>query len=79
MTNAPMIGTFGRCASAANGHTAAAPPSSMMNSRLLMPTMGSSSPVTRVVIAIPWQGPIDARFTARSVWRREAGKYSLSV
>jgi hypothetical protein len=35
---------------------------------------GGSSPVTRVAIATPWQGPIDARFTARSVCRKEAEK-----
>src|SRR5205807_4548575 len=39
MTNAPTVGIFGCCAWAASGRTAAAPPSSPMNSRLLMSDM----------------------------------------
>ena len=41
----PMVGSFPACcARAASGHAAAAPPSSVMNSRLPMPSMGTSSP-----------------------------------
>src|SRR5437016_8923092 len=36
ITSTPMVGTFGCCARAASGHAAAAPPSSVMNSRRLM-------------------------------------------
>ena len=36
----PITGIAGCCARAASGHAAAAPPSSAMNSRRLMPDMG---------------------------------------
>ena len=37
----PMVGSFTCCAGAASGHTAAAPPSSVMNCRRLTSSMGS--------------------------------------
>ena len=37
----PTIGIAGCCARAVSGHAAAAPPSSVMNSRRLVPGMGS--------------------------------------
>ena len=46
-----ITGIAGRSARAAIGHPAAAPPSSVMNSRRLMPNMGAPSQAPLAIIA----------------------------
>ena len=47
----PITGIAGCCARAASGHATAAPPSSVTNSRRLMPGMGAPSQVPPPMIA----------------------------
>src|SRR6516225_966555 len=55
----PITGIAGCCARAASGHAAAAPPSSVMNSRRLMPSMALPSPRVRPSQSLALGGNVD--------------------
>src|SRR5215831_2546319 len=63
----PTTGIVGCCACAASGHAAAAPPSSVMNSRRFMSSMGDFLPYALSAPPDPC-----ARFSARPTCRRAA-------
>jgi hypothetical protein len=71
----PITGIVGCCAHAASGHATAAPPSSVTNSRRLMPNMGAPSQVPLAIIA----GRNRSAQAVCRIWEPAGGRGSQSL